>query len=216
MVARTEADLAGQVVHWLEARQWRVSQEVQLDHGPRVDIVGERPPKVWAICAKLHFGIEVIEQAFALERLAHKVSVAVPLQEKDRTQRVRLCYRLGIGILGVAPNGDVIEVQDPLALTPKRYAKIQTHPEQRSGRFARAGTQGGGQFTEFNRTKLAVLEYVAQNPRCGIKAIVDGVEHHYSRPQVARHHIEKLLEREPSVERHGKGTNASYWIEETA
>lgn len=71
---KSETDLAEKVVEWLQAQQWEVFQEVQLDSFGRIaDIVAVSGPLLWVIECKTSQSFAVFEQAFQWKMYANYI-----------------------------------------------------------------------------------------------------------------------------------------------
>lgn len=183
-----ETDLAQRVIEYLHAEQWTVWQEVGMGGGaPCCDIVARRGPAVWAIECKLRASLEVLDQASRWIGFANLVSVAVPKPRGVNLYR-RVVRTFGVGVLWV---GDYVDhepgpfVRVHRNRSPWSLAKYLT--EERRLWPAQAGTNRGGQYTEFGRFCRSVRELVEKNPGASTKQIIDDIdEHHYSNDKTAR------------------------------
>lgn len=181
----SEKEIAATVVAWL-ADGWDVYQEVEGRCGV-ADIVAvelEAPNRVWIIEVKKSFSLAVLAQAWHWIKAgaAHRVSVAVPMGKnwKARTFTEEIAKTFGIGVLYV--DTSVRESVDP-KLQRKLVAEIKVREEHKS--HAKAGSQGG-YWTPFKQTCKAVKLFVAENPGCTGRELVDGIEHHYATSASAR------------------------------
>lgn len=94
----TEAELCAEAVAWLRSEGWDVHQEVSSPGG-LIDIlaVGPDSRRLWAIEAKLGFGLDVLGQALERKRCVHRVSVLVPRQVSMLGRQI--ARDLGVGII---------------------------------------------------------------------------------------------------------------------
>jgi hypothetical protein len=98
----TEAELCAEAVAWLRDEGFDVHQEV-TSPGGLIDIlaVGPDSKRLWAIEAKLGFGLDVLRQAVERKRCVHRVSVLVPRHVGDLGREI--ARTLGIGIIERLP-----------------------------------------------------------------------------------------------------------------
>lgn len=188
---RSEEQLAAVVVAWLRDQHWRVYQEVDTGAG-RVDILAEQVGQLWAIECKTSFGLDVISQADRHRERCTFASAATPRQFVCDLGEV-LCKLRGVGVLFVTSDG----VRELVAPRPNRRApvtKVLAKLEPEHETFCAAGTAGGGHWSPFKRTCRDVLAYVTAHPGCTVKALVDGVRHHYRDNSSARSNLPRWIE----------------------
>ena len=187
----SEIDVAKNVIAYLTDLRWEVFQEVTGQQG-RADIVARQGSIVWIIETKTTFGLPVIEQARRWIPHAHRVSVGTPSYPGNFGQEV--CRLFGVGILSagraLSDGSGTTEVLAP-KLNRKPWKIPRLCDEHKT--YAEAGTNGGGYFTPFRRTMRIVEEEVRRHPGITIKALVDRVDHHYSRNSTARQCLAKWL-----------------------
>jgi len=183
-----ETDLAARVIEYLHAEQWTVWQEVGHGGGaPCCDIVAKRGPAVWAIECKLRASLEVLDQASYWIGRANMVSVAVPITRGIRLYR-RVARTFGVGVLWV---GDLVQHEPGpfLRVHRERWMRplAEYLTEERRHWPVQAGTNRGGQYTEFGRFCCKVRERVEQHPGATAKQIIDAIDgHHYTSDKTAR------------------------------
>lgn len=199
----SEEEMASVVVEWLRSHDAEVYQEVQVKRGQQVaDIVAVFPSgKVWVIETKMAFGLEVIRQALGWIGTAHMVSVAVPILRRDSSSTGRtICKALGIGLLEAHAGytdlniGDQInELVEPLFLRRANSRSITSRLTERHKTFARAGNARGLHLTPWKATCEAIVRLVKEKPGLSMKEVIEGVDHHYSSPKVARASMAKWI-----------------------
>jgi len=91
----TESELAALLVDVLKDWGWEVYQEVSGGCGV-CDLVAKRGQIIWAIEAKLAFGLPVLEQAHRWRFSAHYVSILLPLPYLSSFGN-KICADYGIG-----------------------------------------------------------------------------------------------------------------------
>lgn len=189
---KTESEMAINVVNWLQDFQWDVYQEVAI--GMRVaDIVAVRKNIIWVIECKLHFGLEVIEQAFNWTWDANYVSIATPYSRRNTYDfGSRILRLLEIGRLSIAPD-EVREIEAPTLHRKSTTNRIVSSLRQEQKTFAKAGTKSG-HWTPFKQTCRDLEFYVSHHEGCTLKESISNIETHYSTPASARNNIKDLIE----------------------
>jgi hypothetical protein len=178
----SEQQLASVVVESLRADGWKVYQEVSMGYAePTHDIVAVRPGIFWLIECKTSLSLDVIGQAAAVWYATLR-SVAVPKIKRRPFEKppfaYRVCGAFGVGVLRVGHErygASVSQVVQP------RFNRIgSVGARQWEGRlsddranFCAAGTKGGGYWTPWKETMQQVERYVATNPGCTIKDVVN-------------------------------------------
>lgn len=140
MNGRRESDLYLPVKGFLEAQGFRVRGEVG-----RCDLLAVREDQVIAVELKLAFSLPLIYQALDRQAVADLVYVAVAepgtaaarnAWRRQRPQMVRLCRRLGLGLLSVSAGGIAVHAE-PGPYRPRRRPAERTRLlrefERRSG-----------------------------------------------------------------------------------
>lgn len=194
-----EADLASNVIDWLEQQHWDVYQEVKFSkyYGSIADIVAVRAGYVWVIECKTSMTLTVMRQANQWR--AHFRSIAVP---PARTRDDRdFAYHLArdyfkLGVIEVYDKYTIHERQSPPLMREfHEFAKWKISnlcDEQKH--YAKAGTNGGGYFTPYRSTMNDVQRYIRNNPGCTLKEIMSNLQtHHYSSNATARSSIRVAL-----------------------
>ena len=220
----TEADLARQVIKWLEEHRYDVYQEVQIKrYDRRADIVAVMDRRVWVIETKTTLSLSVIEQATAWAKMAHWVSVAVPVAKKSYTKRAfaqRVMSKFGVGYFSYdeAHSGEFAcrDYRGPLhrKILPGIMEMIDEHGEDLKGDSVAAGSNEGGYWTPFRHTCRALTSYVAQHQGCLMKEAIDGITHHYASAGSARGALAKYIKDgivEGLVLKIEEGKSRLYW-----
>jgi len=212
-----ETEIAAEIADWLRSTGWVVGEEVQLQDGPRCDIVARRGPKVWAIETKRSLSLNLLIQAEKMIPRVQMVSVGVetkPLLSRSGD----VLMRLGLGLLSVGKNG-VQSHLDPLVRRPDPHAQLrdEIRPEHESGEYAIAGSQTGGHFTPFGATSREVKAFLSMNPGSQMPEIVDGIQHHYGSDEAAVKLLRAMVRKGAirGIIQRGIGSNARYWPEGT-
>lgn len=203
---KSEADLGKIVVQYLRDLGWEVYQEVSWGQGgnKRADIVAVQDRVIWILELKKTFGFDVLAQAeeWIHWNCAHKVSVVTPEPKKGRVKaygfRKKMAEHIGAGWLQVR-NGrwgqpDFVSTE----ATPRIQRRLR---DDHLGTFIReehktaleAGSQGGGYWTPFRGTALAVQETVRTCPGITLKELIEKVDHHYRSDAGARSSIRKWV-----------------------
>jgi hypothetical protein len=206
----TEAELAAHVVAYLESQHADVYQEVQMTTGSGIaDIVAQTGPVLHVVETKMCLSLTLMAQAFDWLPYAHFVSVCIPdpirgdgykarRPRHEGFSRVAL-HHFGIGLMYLKtkyrkePEVDVVvrpEMRRPRLAYRLRDALV---PEQKT--FSRAGSPNGSAWTPYQRTCLALAEFVAAHPGSTLREGIEAIRHHYSNDKCAiaslRHWIEK-------------------------
>jgi hypothetical protein len=140
------------------------------------DIVGlrEGEPPVVVVCElKMSFNLELILQAVDRAVIADEVWIAARISARGRgreaDKRYRdLCRRLGIGMLGIADNGQVnviVGSVTPMPRTdPKRRSRILGEHRRRQGDPALGGSTRSPLMTAYRQQALLCAAMLAQAP----------------------------------------------------
>jgi hypothetical protein len=115
-----ETDLYAPVKRFLERQGYAVKAEVRS-----CDVValrGDEPPVIVEL--KTAFSLQLIYQAMDRLTLTDTVYVAVARPKRGvPSEAVKLCKRIGVGLIVVAASGNVEVLADPLPYTPRKNAK---------------------------------------------------------------------------------------------
>lgn len=140
------------------------------------DIVGlsDGDPPVVVICElKLSFNLELILQAVDRAAVADEVWIAARVSAKGKgresDKRYRdLCRRLGIGMLGIADNGDVnviVGSVTPMPRTnPKRRSRLMREHQKRKGDPVTGGSTRTPQMTAYRQQALGCAAALEAGP----------------------------------------------------
>lgn len=140
------------------------------------DVVGlsADDPCVVVICElKLTFNLELILQAVDRAAICDEVWIAARFSAKGKgreaDKRYRdLCRRLGIGMLGVSPNGDVAIIVgsvSPMPRTnPKRRSRLLREHQKRRGDPATGGSTKTPLMTAYRQQALACASILSAGP----------------------------------------------------
>lgn len=191
-----ETDITKPLIRWLDAQQWEIYKEVQLEYGGKIaDIVATQGPLIWVIEAKTSLTASVIEQALSWDYQAHYVSVATPhLHRKSKGRFIleQFMRWKGIGWLKVESGryGESVDEAIPSRLHRKAIVRdIREGLCEAQKTFAEAGNPDGKRWSPFQETAKRVVAEVRRNPGCDLKFLVDAVNHHYSSTQGFKTHI---------------------------
>ena len=160
-----EADLYAPVKAHLEAQGYEVKAEIgDCDVMARR---GDEPPVVVEL--KLTFSLALVMQGVARQAMFDHVYLAVPVSS-DRGWKlryrdiVRLCRRLGLGLLAVKP-GSVEAHLDPGPYTPRRNTakagRLLREFERRLGDPNTGGTTGTKKVTAYRQEALRCASHLA-------------------------------------------------------
>lgn len=174
MVRIAETDLYRPVKDFLMAQGYEVKSEI----GP-ADIVacrGDEPPLIVEL--KTGFSLALLQQAVARLAITDAVYVAVPRQSgkaswKALQANIKLCRRLGLGVLTVRLRDGLVEPQaDPGPYQPRKAPRRQQallrEFARRRGDPNRGGTPATGIVTAYRQDALACARVLAgQGPTKG-------------------------------------------------
>lgn len=199
-----EEELAKKVIEYFDGTGYEIYQEVETHRGI-VDIVLKYSNFIWAIEVKTSLSMSLIEQAYMNKILFNYSSIAYPkaIGRGGGTSKkfvFDILKNYGIGAIEIPIKKppkeynklDVKRYKDFLSikyfeaeeiLKAKFYRKamikhVHLYDEQKN--FAKAGNSNGKRFTAFQSTKLALIDYVEENPNCKLKDALMKIGHHYS------------------------------------
>lgn len=184
MDANTEQTYCAAIVANLTEQGWEVYQEVETGAG-RTDIVAVRGGIRWAIEVKTSMNLAVMDQARANVAYFHYSSLAVPAPANGRQPRSWVfaaeCGRLfGYGVIALTESKrwDTITMRiESRGRLNRRPLPVKLWEQQKTE--AAAGTNRGGQWTDFKWT-VRQLEQKAQfEPGIKLKEAIKGIDHHY-------------------------------------
>ncbi|MER9681704.1 DUF2161 family putative PD-(D/E)XK-type phosphodiesterase [Mesorhizobium sp. M0184] len=132
-------------------------------------------PPIVVICElKLKFNLELVLQG--VDRMAASdevwLAACMSARGKGRESDVRyrnLCRRLGLGLLGVRPNGEVQVLLSPTALAPRRdprrRSKLIDEHQRRQGDPVAGGGSRAPIMTAYRQQALACAAALADGPK---------------------------------------------------
>ena len=135
---------------------------------------GDDPPIVVIGELKLTFNLELVLQGVDRANASDEVWLAarLSLRGKGRESDARfrnLCRRLGFGLLGVLPNGEVEVLVSPTApmprKNPRRRSRLVEEHQRRRGDPAEGGGSRAPIMTAYRQCALACAAALAQGPR---------------------------------------------------
>jgi hypothetical protein len=139
-----------------------------------VALKGDDLPVVVICELKLTFNLELILQGVDRATTSDEVWLAARLSSRGKGResdaRFRnLCRRLGFGLLGVLPNGEVEVLVSPTAPMPRKNPRRRSRLVEEHRRRRGDPTEGGGSRTRimiaYRQRALACAAALAQGPR---------------------------------------------------
>ncbi len=168
-----EAELYAPVKAMLEARGYEVKAEV---NGCDVVAIKDDAPTV-IVELKLQFSLDLVLQGISRQSLTDDVYLAVrapdtPAKRRNwrgrRRDTLKLCRKLGLGLMQVEQNGRVVVLADTAPYTPRRnyrrHARLMTEFMGREGDPNTGGT---------NRVKI-ITAYRQDALRCALALRMQG------------------------------------------
>ncbi|MDX1563009.1 MAG: DUF2161 family putative PD-(D/E)XK-type phosphodiesterase, partial [Gammaproteobacteria bacterium] len=164
-----ETDLYEPVKRFLESRGYEVKGEV----GPAdvVAVRGDEPPVIVEL--KTGFSLSLIHQAIERQALTDSVYVAVPAGNgrrfaKTLKNNLKLCRRLGLGLITVRPSDRLVIVHaDPAPYRPRRSKRKQAVLLDEFTRRTGDPNQGGATrqklVTAYRQDAMRCAAYLAAN-----------------------------------------------------
>jgi hypothetical protein len=134
----------------------------------------DSPPIVVVCELKLKFNLELVLQGVDRMAVSDEVWLAASMsaQSKGRENDGRfrnLCRRLGFGLLGILPNGDVQILLSPTALAPRRDPRRRSRLIEEHRRRQGDPVAGGGSrkpiMTAYRQEALSCAAALAENPK---------------------------------------------------
>lgn len=174
----SEEYLARRVVTELQRQGFVTYEEVSTGYGgKRADIVGVRGPVVAVVECKTSLSLKLLDQLAAWRGKAHLIIGAHGFTRGGQSAE-RYCRLEGFGLWGVGFE----QIKESVA--PVLYRSVQSgirgklRDQQRSGEYAKAGTQGG-YWTPFGQTVRDLKIYAGQNPGAELRTALHDIQHHY-------------------------------------
>ncbi len=159
-----ESDLYNPIKTYLESQGYEVKSEI--GHLDLLARRGQEPPVVVEL--KTSFSLTLILQGVERQTLFDHVYLAVPVPPKGWTLRykdlIRLCRRLGLGLLAVT-SGEVQAHLDPAPYTPRKNtaksARLLREFDRRQGDPNLGGTNRVKQMTAYRQDALRCAAHLA-------------------------------------------------------
>ena len=167
-----EVSLYAPVKKFLENLDFVVKGEIG-----NCDVVGVREgdPPVVVICElKMQFNLELVLQAVDRAGACDEVWLAAAMSARgkgrEHDSRFRaLCRRLGFGLIGVTPRGDVELLLSPVAPAPRRdprkRSRLVEEHRRRRGDPAVGGSTRSPVMTAYRQDALACAAALAEGPK---------------------------------------------------
>lgn len=214
----TEAEIAGAVMDELIGQGWDCYPEVILPHSMRrADIVAVRPfpflphrKMVHIVECKSTWSLSLLEQGLDRTDCCNFVSLAS--QGKCSFLYEKICREKGIGRIVVSRSvSDHSATASEYFGSPANqirsksrfYAKwVQElidslHPDMKNYRPGTTSDQGYS--TPWRRTMDRAARFVADNPGCTVKELVEGIDTHYSSITGAKTGVLTWLPQRPDI-----------------
>ncbi|MEM1298454.1 MAG: DUF2161 domain-containing phosphodiesterase [Pseudomonadota bacterium] len=163
-----ESDLYQPVKDYLEAQGYEVKAEIGA-----CDVMarrGEEPPLVVEL--KTSFSLALVLQAVARQAVIEHVYLGVAVPPKRGwgaryKEILRLCRRLGLGLLAIRPDGVVEAHLDPGPYQPRRNTRaagrLLREFERRVGDPNNGGTTGVKRVTAYRQDALRCAVYLQEH-----------------------------------------------------
>ena len=157
-----ETDLYPAIKSFLEVRGFEVKAEVN-----GCDVVARRGGEVPVIVElKLGFTLQLIYQAVDRLALADQVYIAVARAKRGLpVEAVKLCRRLGLGLIVVAASGSIEVLAEPAPYTPRKSVKRQQRLikefTKRKGDPNLGGSGGMKLMTAYKQDALRCLTHLS-------------------------------------------------------
>lgn len=173
------------VVQCLKEEGWEVCQEVETRAG-RTDIVAVRGRIRWAIEVKTSMNLAVMDQARANAPYFHYSSLAVPAPAGGKYPRswrfAEECgsvFGFGVIMLHEQPRWGTVSMETrSRGRLNRRPLPVKLWEEQKTE--VEAGSNSGGQYTNFKHTVRQLEWAVRRTPGIKLKDAVANISHHYS------------------------------------
>ena len=172
-----ETDLYPAVKSFLEARGFEVKAEVN-----GCDVVarrGEDAPVIVEL--KLGFTLQLIYQAIDRLALADHVYIAVARAKRGLpSEAVKLCRRLGLGLIVVAASGSIEVLAEPAPYAPrksvKRRQRLLKEFTKRKGDPNLGGSGGTKLMTAYKQDALRCLTHLSTHGPSKLAALRDATK----------------------------------------
>ena len=191
----SEAVIARGVVTELQRQGWTTYEEVVAgDAERRADIVARRGPVLAVVECKTNLSLKLLDQLTWWLGQAHLVIGAIGFGRLGPTVRA-YCKHTGIGIWAGGCE-ELREVIEPRLWRRADTSRLSRHlqAEHKSGKYAKAGTQGG-YFTPFRQTCDLLRIVATENPGIELREALRAMAHHYSNNRSAMSSLPALIRR---------------------
>jgi hypothetical protein len=170
--AMAETDLYLPVKKLLERQGYHVKAEVKS-----CDVVGVRgdePPVIVEL--KMALSLQLIYQAIDRLSLSEQVYIAVARPKRGVTREaLKLCRRIGIGLIVVAASGNVDVLADPLPYAPrinrKRRTLLLKEFQTRQGDPNLGGSSGRKLMTAYRQDAIRIAALVSSQGAMRVRDI---------------------------------------------
>jgi hypothetical protein len=166
-----ETDLYSPLKLFLESQGYVVKSEVR-----GCDIVGVRGDETPVIVEmKTALSLQLLYQAVDRLAMSDTVYVAIPRPKRGvAAEAVKLCRRIGIGLIVVAASGSVDVLADPLPYAPrqniKRRGLLLREFSKREGDPNVGGTRGK-LMTAYRQDAVKCMTHLQQHGSCRVKDV---------------------------------------------
>jgi hypothetical protein len=167
-----ETDLYAPIKRFLEARGYEVKAEVAS--ADVVAVRGDDTPVIVEL--KTGFSLSLVHQAIERQAVTDNVYVAVPSADSRQSVRalkrnLKLCRRLGLGLLTVRARDDLVIVHaDPAPYRPRRsrqqQARLLDEFARRSGDPNVGGASRRHIVTAYRQDALRCARFLAEQGAC--------------------------------------------------
>ena len=188
---KLEVDLFKPVKTFFKEQGYAVYAEVP-NHYRCVDVVAVKPKDHCAVEMKMSFSNEVVRQAGGNAYSFHKSYIAIPTKPRGwknyweggdpeigrgEYQKIARCVADGVGILYVAPDGEIDVLLVAQQKNPYREFDFAGFEENKSDRAGLPFQKGVSPvFLVLDRVK----RYVTKNPNSNWQEVYENIQHHYS------------------------------------
>ncbi len=167
-----ETDLYHPIKHFLEAQGYTVKSEIKS-----CDVVavrGDEPP----VIVELKTGLTLQLLYQAIDRLTMTDAVYIAIASPKRSvssQAVKLCRRIGIGLIAVAKSGSLEVLTDPMPYAPRQNSKRKSHLlrefAKRQGDPNTGGSTRKPLMTAYRQDALRCVDHLAKQGASRIRDV---------------------------------------------
>lgn len=191
----SEADMARAVVTELQRQGYETYEEVSTGYGGRrADIVAVRKPIVMIVECKVSLSLKLLDQLSMWHGEANYTIGAVAAGRIGVAAK-RYLRSQGLGLWKLVAD----EIHEEVAPRLHRHCRDRIsdslRPEQRSGEYAQAGSNGGGYWTPFRATCRDLCEAVKRNPGIKLRDALLQIDHHYATTKSAMSALPALIQK---------------------